>query len=147
MIKTPRFTKMNRRAKVFRKFGSFPNLNNPFKPYKFPLPSTTLPKALAQTPDIPFIKQPWRREGKKPLLLEIVNPIQDPVITQLPNPREIKIHLDDYIIGQDELKIALSVAIYNHYQRIEINSLNEDTRIDKSNILLFGSTGSGEGFV
>jgi hypothetical protein len=123
----------------FRKFGSFPNLKIPFKPYKFPLPPQ--PKSVTQTPDNPFLKQPWRRERKKPLLLEVIDPIQDPIVTLLPNPREIKLHLDDYIIGQEELKIALSVAIYNHYQRIEINALNEDTRIDKSNILLFGSTG------
>ena len=133
----------------FRNFATTAILKTaPFKPYKFPLAkSGDLTKSMAETPtNSPFLKQPWRRERRKPLLLEIVDePEEVPEqVFDIPNPREIKKHLDEYVIGQEELKIALSVSIYNHYQRIEINSYDEETTIDKSNILLFGSTGSGK---
>ena len=66
----------------------------------------------------------------------------------LPKPREIKAHLDDYVISQDEAKKVLSVAVYNHYKRLENNSLNgdgdDDVELSKSNILLIGPTGSGK---
>ncbi len=57
-------------------------------------------------------------------------------------PREIKELLDEYVIGQDEAKVALSVAVYNHYKRIYYGV--EDVEINKSNILLLGSTGVGQ---
>ena len=60
------------------------------------------------------------------------------------NPRKIKKYLDEYVIGQEELKVTLSVALYNHYQRIEINKSQDVIRLDKSNILLFGPSGSGK---
>lgn len=56
-------------------------------------------------------------------------------------PREIKHELDKYIIGQDDAKIAMSIAVYNHYKRMDIDS---DVKINKSNILLMGPTGSGK---
>ena len=60
-------------------------------------------------------------------------------------PEEIKAFLDDYVIGQDEAKKVLSVAVYNHYKRLTSNSeANDDVEISKSNILLLGSTGSGK---
>ena len=61
----------------------------------------------------------------------------------LPTPQEIKTYMDRYIIGQDEAKVALSVAVYNHYKRI---FFEKDTEIElqKSNILLIGPTGSGK---
>ena len=62
---------------------------------------------------------------------------------QLPTPREIKDVLDQYIIGQDEAKVALSVAVYNHYKRIYFGG-DEDVELQKSNILLLGPTGSGK---
>ncbi len=65
----------------------------------------------------------------------------------LPKPREIKAHLDDYVISQDEAKKVLSVAVYNHYKRLENNSVNgsnDDVELSKSNILLIGPTGSGK---
>ena len=62
---------------------------------------------------------------------------------QLPTPREIKDVLDQYVIGQDEAKVALSVAVYNHYKRIYFGG-NEDVELQKSNILLLGPTGSGK---
>jgi ATP-dependent Clp protease ATP-binding subunit ClpX len=61
----------------------------------------------------------------------------------LPKPREIKEFLDEYIIGQDRTKIALSVAVYNHYKRI-IYGGSTDVDLQKSNILLLGPTGSGK---
>ncbi len=62
---------------------------------------------------------------------------------ELPKPTQIKAYLDDYIIGQDRAKVALSVAVYNHYKRIFCAQGNE-TEIQKSNILLVGPTGSGK---
>ena len=62
---------------------------------------------------------------------------------QLPTPREIKDVLDQYVIGQDEAKVALSVAVYNHYKRIYFGG-DEDVELQKSNILLLGPTDSGK---
>ncbi len=62
---------------------------------------------------------------------------------QLPTPREIKDVLDQYVIGQAEAKVALSVAVYNHYKRIYFGG-DEDVELQKSNILLLGPTGSGK---
>ena len=61
----------------------------------------------------------------------------------LPTPKEIKEYMDGYIIGQDEAKIALSVAVYNHYKRIFYGG-DSDVELQKSNILLIGPTGSGK---
>ena len=66
---------------------------------------------------------------------------------ELPKPKEIKAFLDDYIIGQDAAKKALSVAIYNHYKRIGYNVDNDDIELQKSNILLLGPTGVGKTFL
>ena len=62
---------------------------------------------------------------------------------KLPAPMEIKAFMDHYIIGQEEAKIALSVAVYNHYKRIYFGS-DSDVELQKSNILLIGPTGSGK---
>ncbi len=62
----------------------------------------------------------------------------------LPTPGEIKAFLDQYIIGQERAKIALSVAVYNHYKRILHGGEDEDVELQKSNILLLGPTGSGK---
>ena len=63
--------------------------------------------------------------------------------TALPKPREIKSYLDQYVIGQDRAKKALSVAVYNHYKRVKANMIDDDIELQKSNILLLGPTGSG----
>jgi ATP-dependent Clp protease ATP-binding subunit ClpX len=66
-------------------------------------------------------------------------------ITQVPTPLEIKETLDQYVIGQERAKKALSVAVYNHYKRINSASLKDDeVELDKSNILLIGPTGVGK---
>lgn len=69
-----------------------------------------------------------------------------PERTGLPSPQTIKAHLDEYIVGQDNIKKILSVAVYNHYKRVcPLNAkLHNDIEIDKSNILLIGPTGSGK---
>ena len=63
--------------------------------------------------------------------------------TVLPKPAEIKAKLDEYVIGQDDAKVALSVAVYNHYKRIFSQS-KDDVELQKSNILLLGPTGVGK---
>jgi ATP-dependent Clp protease ATP-binding subunit ClpX len=66
-------------------------------------------------------------------------------ITQVPSPHEIKEVLDQYVIGQETAKKALSVAVYNHYKRINSASIrDDDVELDKSNILLLGPTGVGK---
>ena len=61
----------------------------------------------------------------------------------LPTPREIKAHLDEYVIGQDDAKVTLSVAVYNHYKRIYFGA-DMDAELGKSNVLLLGPTGVGK---
>ncbi|MCH7548236.1 MAG: ATP-dependent Clp protease ATP-binding subunit ClpX [Candidatus Krumholzibacteriota bacterium] len=63
---------------------------------------------------------------------------------EFPKPKEIKEFLDLYVIGQDEAKVMLSVAVYNHYKRIMHERTTNEVEIEKSNILLLGSTGTGK---
>ncbi len=62
----------------------------------------------------------------------------------MPKPSEIKTILDDYVVGQERAKKILSVAVYNHYKRIDTKVATEDVELSKSNILLLGPTGSGK---
>ena len=63
----------------------------------------------------------------------------------LPKPQEVKSFLDDFVIGQDQTKKKLAVAVYNHYKRVQMNRMrNNDVELTKSNILLIGPTGSGK---
>ncbi|MBX7055819.1 MAG: ATP-dependent Clp protease ATP-binding subunit ClpX [Pyrinomonadaceae bacterium] len=64
--------------------------------------------------------------------------------TALPKPHEIKGYLDEYVIGQDESKKRLSVAVYQHYKRLELAKRRSDIELQKSNILLIGPTGTGK---
>ncbi len=64
--------------------------------------------------------------------------------SKLPKPREINASLDQYVIGQEQAKKVLSVAVYNHYKRMEAATAKEEVEISKSNILLIGPTGSGK---
>lgn len=63
---------------------------------------------------------------------------------ELPKPKELKAELDSYVIGQDDAKKMLSVAVYNHYKRLRSNKSKNDIELAKSNILLIGPTGSGK---
>lgn len=65
-------------------------------------------------------------------------------IDKLPTPKQIKAHLDEYIIGQDEAKTTIAVAVYNHYKRINYNS---DVELDKSNIIIAGNSGCGKSLI
>ncbi len=67
--------------------------------------------------------------------------------SDLPKPKKIKEILDQYVIGQEEAKKVLSVAVYNHYKRIEHSMAISDVELQKSNILLLGPTGSGKTFL
>lgn len=68
-------------------------------------------------------------------------------ISELPKPKEIKAFLDDYVIGQEDAKKILSVAVYNHYKRIRYGEKASNVELQKSNILLLGPTGSGKTFL
>lgn len=69
--------------------------------------------------------------------------VPDQAPEKLPTPAQMKAYMDGYIIGQDEAKIALSVAVYNHYKRIYL-ARDSEVELQKSNILLIGPTGSGK---
>ena len=69
--------------------------------------------------------------------------VQNEMPDRLPTPMEMKSYMDHYIVGQDDAKIALSVAVYNHYKRIYM-ATDSDVELQKSNILLIGPTGSGK---
>ncbi|UOG63087.1 ATP-dependent Clp protease ATP-binding subunit ClpX [Leptospira noguchii] len=66
------------------------------------------------------------------------------IFSEVPSPADIKTILDQYVIGQDHAKKALSVAVYNHYKRVNLKEKKSDVEIEKSNILLIGPTGSGK---
>lgn len=65
-------------------------------------------------------------------------------ITDLPKPKDIKEYLDKYVIGQDDAKMAMSVAVYNHYKRLNNPGADDEVEIEKSNIIMVGSTGTGK---
>lgn len=65
-------------------------------------------------------------------------------IERLLSPREIMAHLDEYVVGQEHAKRVLSVAVYNHYKRIQSGHTNDEVELEKSNILIVGPTGSGK---
>ena len=82
---------------------------------------------------------------------EDIREVEPEVNEEIPKPSEIRDHLDSYVIGQDNAKKYLSVAVYNHYKRIAYNNVpkkrNDDTSevdIQKSNVMLIGPTGSGK---
>lgn len=80
---------------------------------------------------------------------EVINEKEEEEIShnvKLATPSQIKAHLDQYVVGQDEAKRTLSVAVYNHYKRLRQNK-KSDVEIQKSNVLMIGSTGSGKTYL
>src|SRR5215213_6304999 len=78
---------------------------------------------------------------------EIINDdeqVAAPARTNLPKPQESKVFLDEYVIGQEESKKRLAVAVYQHYKRLELAKRRSDIELQKSNILLIGPTGTGK---
>ena len=75
---------------------------------------------------------------------EIQEKDADSAIRKLPIPEEIKSILDDYVIGQESAKKVLSVAVYNHYKRLNYDKANQEVELGKSNILMIGPTGTGK---
>ncbi|MFO1541563.1 MAG: ATP-dependent Clp protease ATP-binding subunit ClpX [Chloroflexota bacterium] len=71
-------------------------------------------------------------------------PRAKPAVAKLPNPRQIKDALDRYVISQERAKRVLSVAVYNHYKRIDAGSRVDEVELQKANVLLVGPTGSGK---
>lgn len=67
-----------------------------------------------------------------------------PKLKKVPKPKDIKKYLDEYVIGQDEAKRYLSVAVYNHYKRLQQPKSDDGVEIEKSNIIMVGSTGTGK---
>ncbi|MBE6294698.1 MAG: ATP-dependent Clp protease ATP-binding subunit ClpX [Bacteroidales bacterium] len=78
----------------------------------------------------------WREERNKQT--------SDFTMSELPKPKDIKAFLDEYVIGQDEAKCALAVSVYNHYKRLLQNENADEVEIEKSNIIMVGSTGTGK---
>ena len=78
------------------------------------------------------------------IIAEEFSTTEEVTFTELPKPSEIKSYLDDYVVGQEEAKKKLSVAVYNHYKRIRSGDVQRDVELQKSNILLVGPTGSGK---
>ena len=74
---------------------------------------------------------------------EVLTEIEDSDTINLLKPKEIKAFLDEYVIGQDDAKKVLSVAVYNHYKRVLAQEVS-DVELQKSNILMLGPTGSGK---
>ena len=84
-------------------------------------------------------------EGKNASAERKTEEIKEEINTKaIPKPHEIKAYLDQHIVGQDDAKKVLSVAVYNHYKRLLHNMENSEVEIQKSNILLVGPTGSGK---
>lgn len=71
----------------------------------------------------------------------------NPLKSKLPTPQEIKNYLDQYVIGQEETKRILSVAVYNHYKKLIHNSQHTESALEKSNIIITGPTGSGKTYL
>ena len=86
-----------------------------------------------------IVEESLNSAGKQKKQQQSVEPVGD-----VPTPDEIKAHLDQYVIGQDMAKRFLSVAVYNHYKRLKQPKDSDEVEIEKSNIIMVGSTGTGK---
>lgn len=94
-----------------------------------------------------FICDDCAQEAYKVVKANSKSTVEYKGLNDLPTPREIKEYLDQYVIGQDDAKIAMSVAVYNHYKRLNYEAGRDeknDVEIEKSNIIMVGSTGTGK---
>lgn len=89
-------------------------------------------------------KQAYEIVESTGILLSVQNGDGKFAIREVPKPMDIKKYLDEYIIGQDQAKRNLSVAVYNHYKRLQQPKNNDGVEIEKSNIIMVGSTGTGK---
>ncbi len=90
-----------------------------------------------------IIEEEFAREEAE-MDMDVETEIETPFEINLQKPEKLKAFLDDYVIGQDEAKKVLSVAVYNHYKRILADAQLDDVELQKSNILMLGPTGSGK---
>ena len=100
--------------------------------------------ALLMTGMTGFICNDCVEQAHNILREESLLPKSDFKIKELPKPKEIKEFLDEYVIGQDDAKCALAVSVYNHYKRLMQRGAADDVEIEKSNIIMVGSTGTGK---
>lgn len=91
-----------------------------------------------------IVTEELAQSGIKPKGAQTADPKPKAFEHKLLKPEEIKLHLDEYVIGQDEAKKVLSVAVYNHYKRIGQPIAAESIEIEKSNIIMVGETGTGK---
>ena len=100
--------------------------------------------ALLMTGMTGFICNDCVEQAHNILREEAMLPKSDFEMKELPKPKEIKAFLDEYVIGQDDAKCALAVSVYNHYKRLMQRGAADDVEIEKSNIIMVGSTGTGK---
>ncbi|MBR5599892.1 MAG: ATP-dependent Clp protease ATP-binding subunit ClpX [Bacteroidaceae bacterium] len=100
--------------------------------------------ALLMTGMTGFICNDCVEQAHNILREESMLPKNDFEMKELPKPKEIKAFLDEYVIGQDDAKCALAVSVYNHYKRLMQRGAADDVEIEKSNIIMVGSTGTGK---
>ena len=100
--------------------------------------------ALLMTGMTGFICNDCVEQAHNILREEALLPKSDFDMAELPKPKEIKAFLDEYVIGQDAAKCALAVSVYNHYKRLMQRDAADEVEIEKSNIIMVGSTGTGK---
>ena len=100
--------------------------------------------ALLMTGMTGFICNDCVEQAHNILREESMSPKNGFEMKELPKPKEIKAFLDEYVIGQDDAKCALAVSVYNHYKRLMQRGAADDVEIEKSNIIMVGSTGTGK---
>jgi len=91
-----------------------------------------------------FICNECAHEADRIAMTEATRHTSKSIIGKIPKPKEIKEFLDQYVIGQEQAKKVISVAVYNHYKRIRHGLTDSELELDKSNLLLIGNTGTGK---